>query len=538
MKTLNQQFCDTVEHYGSNIAIHHLGTDYRYEQLHARILALASWLRDHKLLPGDRVALLLPNSVDYYVSYFAIQLAGGIVVALNPESTPRELSGIFANCEPTVAIYGAKAKGIRAILAEQPDMIRIAIEADVEESKETNRSVPSESLSQAYTTSSGTLVDENEIALDDIAQIIYTSGTSGKPKGVTLSHRNLAANSQSIVEYLALTQRDSVFVVLPFFYSYGNSLLLTHMAVGGRLVLADQFTFWNRALDIMQSQQSTGFSGVPSSLAMLVHKSDFCRRDLPDLRYITCAGGAVTPIVAQKIREAFPNVEFFNMYGQTEASARLSALMPVDFDARPRSIGRGIPGVELSLVDEHGQQPALGEVGEIVARGENIMQGYWNDPEGTAQVIREDGLYTGDLARADEGGFLYVVGRSTEMIKSGAYRISPLEIEGVIAEVPGIAEVAVIGEPDEVFGERPVAYVVLKHGAEPPTEAAVLKHCAQLLPRYKLIHKLYFEESLPKTASGKIRKAELRWRAGVSTDDARPAAAFSSHDNETSPDRN
>ena len=198
------------------------------------------------------------------------------------------------------------------------------------------------------------------------------------------------------------------------------------------------------------------------------------------------------------------------MYGQTEATARLSTLLPEEMDSKLGSIGQGIPGVSLRVLNEHGNRVAPGEVGEIVARGDNIMVGYWNDPQETARVLRPEGLWTGDLARVDDDGYVYIVGRKSDIIKSGSYRISPKEIEDVILELEGVAEVAVVGLPDETWGESPAAFIVPSANGDTPTEGNILEHCRQNLPRYKLVRHVRFVQSLPKTSSGKIRRGELR----------------------------
>ncbi|MCG8651277.1 MAG: AMP-binding protein, partial [Pirellulales bacterium] len=334
--------------------------------------------------------------------------------------------------------------------------------------------------------------------------------TTGKPKGVTLTHGNLVANTSSIVQYLKLTSRDSVFAILPFYYSYGNSLLLTHLSAGGRLILASDFVFWNRAVKLMKDQGATGFSGVPSTFAMLFHRSQFASMEFPNLRYLTCAGGALAPAVVTRLRDCVPESELFLMYGQTEATARLSTLMPADVDRKLGSIGTGIPGVTLKVLDAAQQPTAAGEVGEIYASGSNVMKGYWQDKAATEQVLGPHGLRTGDLAKIDQDGYIYIVGRRSDMIKSGAYRINPQEIEEVILEMPGIEEVAVVGQPDEFLGEAIVAYVVPADQSISDQPQQILNHCKQRLPPYKRLRKVELVSELPKTSSGKIRRAALR----------------------------
>lgn len=503
MSTLCDLWNATVERFPTHIALHHRDHDWTYATLDDRVRRFAGWLLASGFQRGDRLVLLVPNSVEYVVGYFAALLAGGTAVGLNPEAMPREQAHFVEHCDAraVVATPAVLARFGEVAFPERPLLLV------------TGNAPVAGSLRQhgfEEVLANGQVAGELPAVTDaEVAQIIYTSGTTGRPKGVTLTHRNLFANCRSIVQYLALCDRDSVFVLLPFFYSYGNSLLMTHMAVGGRLILASDFVFWNRALDLMEKQRATGFSGVPSAYAMLLSRSDFDQRKFPDLRYLTCAGGALAQPLLTRIRTALPHVQFFPMYGQTEGAARLSVLMPSELDRRPGSIGKGIPGVELKVVDEHGQPVPPDTPGEIVARGENIMRGYWKDPELTATVLRADGLHTGDLARVDADGYIYIVGRKSDMIKTGAYRVAPLELEEILLELKGIAEAAVVGFPDEILGEVPVAYVVLNTNATPLTEGEILEHCARNLPRYKQIKAIRFVEELPKTQAGKIRRDAL-----------------------------
>ncbi|MBE0616967.1 MAG: AMP-binding protein, partial [Proteobacteria bacterium] len=342
-----------------------------------------------------------------------------------------------------------------------------------------------------------------------LAKIIYTSGTTGEPKGVMLRHRNLVANVRSIVEYLGLTERDRVMAVLPFFYVYGNSVLLTHAAVGGSLVVNQSLMYPNVILEQMTAEGVTGFSGVPSTFAILLNRSSIREHRFPALRYVTQAGGAMSPKLACEVREVLPQTDVFIMYGQTEASARLSYLPPADLLRKAGSIGRAIPGVRLQVLRPDGSPAGVGEVGEIVAQGDNVMAGYWGKPEETAQVLRAEGLWTGDLAKTDEEGYLYIVSRKSDMIKSGAHRIAPKEIEELIQEHPAVHEVAVFGVDDEILGEAIHACAVLKGGVR-CTEKELTRFCRENLPAFKVPHKVEFRDDLPKTASGKIRKEELR----------------------------
>ncbi len=495
--------------YADRIALHHLGRDWTYAELDRWSAQVAVWLRDRGLRPGERVAMALPNSAEYVACYLGALRAGGVVVALNPDTTARELGDTLAHCEASAAVVAPQCEGPFQEALPRLETVRIVLSTRADGTKPPLSGVQCLNLGEIGTWPNEA-VQPHQAAPSDVAQIIYTSGTSGRPKGVTLTQRNLAANCDSIIEYLGLSKHDSVFVILPFFYSYGNSLLITHLAVGGKLVLTSDFVFWNRALDLMEQQRTTGFAGVPSSYAMLLHKSNFAQRAWHDLRYVTCAGGGLAPAVVERLRVAAPKAQIYLMYGQTEATARLSSLMPDEIDRRPGSIGKGIPGVTLEVLDDDGRPVAPSQTGEIVALGENIMLGYWNDHEETRRVIRADGLHTGDLARVDDDGYVYIVGRKSDMIKSGAYRINPAQIEEIILEMEGVAEVAVVGLPDEILGEVPIALVVPTAQATGLAAEQILRYANEGLPRHKAIRSVRLVAALEKTASGKIKRSEMR----------------------------
>jgi len=508
-KTLCELFRTSAEQHPDKVLVHHLGRDWTYAEIWASSASLAGWLRTDGLQNGDRVGLLVPNSAQYVICYFGVLMAGGVVVALNPDTTARELAHTLVDCRPSAVVTVPSCEKHLQAVADQLRSVRSVILLSDHRSESPVNGVQ---VAAFFEVLNHPPLDwsAGDVDASRVAQIIYTSGTTGRPKGVALSHRNLVANCRSITQYLELKASDSVLVILPFFYSYGNSLLLTHAAVGGRLILASDFVFWNRALDLMEQQQATGFAGVPSTYAMLLHKSNFGKRSFPDLRYLTCAGGAMTPAMIEQIRPRLPHVRIFPMYGQTEAAARLSTLLPEELDERPGSIGRGIPGVELSVLDESGRPVSVGEVGEIVAVGENVMLGYWNDPEATRQVLRDGKLWTGDLAHVDQHGYIYIVGRRSDIIKSGAYRINPQEIEEVILEMEGVADVAVVGAADDILGEVAVAFVIRSAGFDGVAQESIIKYCQRILPRYKQVRRVDFVDSIPRTPSGKVKRHELQ----------------------------
>ncbi len=481
-----------------------------YQELLDRAEKIAAFVSSCGTLPGFRAGILSDNPVEYISAYFGIQMAGGVSVGLNAQTTPRSLSYHVNDCQMDGLVVGKRF--VRTLKATFQDIPRLKFL--ISDSLE---GFPSEKVNKGITFKELLEYDASSFeppfrSSCDLAQIIYTSGTTGKPKGVMLRHSNLLANTKSIVKYLGMTGEDKVMAVLPFFYSYGNSIMLTHICQGATLVVNQNMVYPNVILKEMKENEVTGFSGVPSTFAILLHRSNLQEFSFPKLRYITQAGAPMSPALAKRLKEAFPGVNIYIMYGQTEASARLSYLPPEDLLEKAGSIGIPIPGVELTLLDERGEKVPVGQTGEIVARGENIMAGYWNSPEETAKVLRPEGLRTGDLAWQDEDGYFYIVSRKSDMIKSGSHRIAPKEIEDVVMEHFEVSEAAVVGVSDEILGEAIWLFMVLKPGSDCRI-GEIKKHCRRLLPAFKVPHKVVITDALPKTATGKIKKNELKKRA-------------------------
>jgi acyl-CoA synthetase (AMP-forming)/AMP-acid ligase II len=318
------------------------------------------------------------------------------------------------------------------------------------------------------------------------------------------------SNTRSITEYLGLSPADRIMAVLPFYYIYGKSLLNTHFYVGGSVVVDNRFLYPNVILQTMKEQEVTGFAGVPSTFTILLSRSNLRSQTFPKLRYVTQAGGAMAPAVQKEIAETFAPAKLVIMYGATEASARLSYLDPAELPRKWGSIGKAIPNVDLFCADEGGRPLATNVEGEIVARGSNIMSGYWNHPEETDKVFRNGLYYTGDIGVMDEDGFLFVVGRTKDMIKIGGNRVSAKEIEEAIHEHPAIVEVAVVGIPDEVLGEAPRAFLVVKEGYQGKIKEDLVEFLKERLSFYKIPKSFEIKDSLPKNESGKIQKLKLR----------------------------
>jgi long-chain acyl-CoA synthetase len=308
---------------------------------------------------------------------------------------------------------------------------------------------------------------------------------------------------------LSLSSADRMMTVLPFYYCFGTSLLHTHLRVGGSLALCNTFAYPETALDMMETTECTGFAGVPSTYQTLLRNSTFPKRKIKTLRKVQQAGGKLAVVLIEELMAALPDAEIYIMYGQTEATARLSYLSPSLLRTKLGSIGKGIPGVELCVIGESGAEVKAGEVGEIIARGDNVCPGYLDEPEASAQKFVDGALHTGDLATVDEDGFIYVVDRQSDFIKSYGHRVSSQQVEACVLELQDVVAAAAIGEPDLVRGEAIKVFAVLRAGAKLTSEE-IIAHCAQGLARHMVPKEVVFIDRLPTNPHGKIVKAELR----------------------------
>ncbi len=494
-------------------ALTHGPGTWTFAELREGAARTAAMLRAEGVGRGDRVALLAENGLRYVTGFFGILEAGACCVALNHTNKPPTHRALLRDSGAVGLIAEARqARALPEFAAGCPDLRFAALDRidprwDVPGGL---RLLKRDEAEEAAAVAAEAAADAvSDIGPDDLAAILYTSGSTGRPRGVTLTHGNLLANTRQILGYLPLTAADSVLVVLPFYYSFGNSLLLTHIACGGRLVVDNRFAYPQKVLETLAAERCTGFSGVPSHYAILAARTDFLQTGHPHLRYLTQAGGAMSPALTARIRDALPErIDIYVMYGQTEASARLSWLPPDRLREKLGSIGIGIPEVSLKVQRPDGAECDVDEVGEIVASGPNIMRGYWNDPDETAKVLHADGLHTGDLARRDADGFIFIVDRVKNMIKSGAHRVSSKEVEETILELEGVVEACVVGVSDELLGEAIEAWLV--RPGDDPDRTRILRHCAAKLAAFKLPRELHFVDALPKNSFGKVLKDELR----------------------------
>lgn len=494
-----------------------------YAELTQSINILAEFLRKN-ITPGAKVAMLMDNGIDYVIAVYAVWRAGGILVALNTALQAEEHVALLQHSEASVCILEKRNTRLLELLAEteSPPFLITLFEDELVHASQNWRAIiqahgfqthsSADSLSEKIGSGFGYFLESS--FEEKQAMVIYTSGTTGAPKGVVLTHANLAANIAAIREYLALRRDDVVMCVLPFFYSFGNSVLHSHLLSGSRIVLENSLMYPHRVLERMVEHGVTVFYGVPSTYYLLLARTQLREYALGALRLCAQAGGHMNPEKIALFREQVPHCDFVVMYGQTEASARITYLPAAMQHIKAGSVGIAIPGVSIRLFNEEGAECKADEQGEVCVRGPNVMQAYLKDKEQTTKAIRNGWLHTGDLGYMDKEGYLYLVGRNSEMIKTGAHRVSPLEIEELVARVDGVAEVAVAAEEDEILGSAIACYIV-KHQInedEAVLRKRIMQNCKARLPAYKLPKAIYYLDTLPKTASGKVIKRMLTAR--------------------------
>lgn len=461
-------------------------TKISYREIYININRVTNLLVEKKYNKKDSALIVSDNCQFFITTYFGIIKNGSICVPINPVTSSEDIKYIIDILKIKLVFVQKKYKvKIQNIIN---DDVELYTEKDLEAIK-----------------FNGVLDVNNNINIkEDISVIMFTSGSTDKPKGVMLTHYNLMYNTESIIDYLNLTEKDIIDVVLPFYYCYGTSLLNTHFRCGGTVVINNKFMFPQSVIEHINKYKCTGFAGVPSTYQILLRMTNFKECKFPSLRYITQAGGRLPEVFIKELSNTLKNVDIYIMYGQTEATARLSYLPPSKIKSKLGSIGKGIPGTEIKVLNKNGVEVEPGEVGEVVAKGENIMKGYFNDKESTEKVIKAGLLYTGDLATIDEDGYVYIVSREKNIIKSGGNRISPKEIENLIVKIPEVVECAVIGIEDDVLGEAVKAFVVLKSKEVSLDFKFIVDYCKNKLPKYKVPKYVEFLDTLPKNSSGKV----------------------------------
>ncbi len=487
------------------------GRRLSYAQIEQQANQVANSLRALGVQHGDRVAVWLPNSVESVLAIFGILEAGAVFTVINASTKLDKLNHILNNCTAVGLFTTARQMpAANGLLETAPSLKFVApCGKGLDQIDATSpKVIPFPQLLESQSTRpAGRTIDM------DLACLIYTSGSTGDPKGVMSTHANVVFAASSIIQYLKNVPKDIVINVLPLAFDYGLYQLLMVFKFGGTLVLERTFAFPAAVLKRIQQEKVTGLPGVPTAFAMLL-QLDLSKFDLSSLRYLSNTAAALPVEHIERLRDAFPWTQLYSMYGLTECKRTLY-LPPEELDRRPGSVGIAIPGTEVWIEDESGKRLGPNQIGELVVRGSHVMQGYWNNPEATAKWYRpgrypaERLLYTGDLFKMDEEGFLYFVARKDNVIKSRGEKVAPKEVEQALYKLPGVVETAVIGVPDELLGQAIKAFVVCDQDQQ-LTEREVKRHCTQNLEDFMVPKHVEFRDSLPKNPSGKIDKLALR----------------------------
>lgn len=482
---------DLIERQKNNdkVAIIYGNRDVSYRELHNKVLAASQNLLYEGM--GHHVGLFIHNSVNYILGYFAISFTSKVIVPINPGIKAMELKCTIEYCE------------LRTIVS---DSVNIGLlRKNLEEYKYKIRVFNIETMTCEYFGGQAVLPVSGDNETEDIALMLHTSGSLSSPKRVMLTNTNLISCAESIIESLDITEEDRTLIALPLFLASANtSQMLTHIYLGASIVIMDALFTAGYFFKLVEKHKVTNFTGVPTMMTLLADNKNSKGHDISSLRFI-CFGGAPTPVhVIKQLIMSFPQTAFIHMYGQTEASTRISHLLP-DFQlSKISSVGKPIPGVQLRLVNEAGNDVAEDEVGEVAIKGRNVMKGYFKRDELTKQTIKNGWLYTGDLGRYDAEGFLYIVGRKKNVIIKGGMNIYPEEIEEILKSYPAIKEACVSAEKHDLFGEVPVARVVLNDSAGAADEEEIKRFCLENMSSYKIPERITVVSELPTTETGKM----------------------------------
>lgn len=465
---------------------------WTYKELFEASKKVAQQLAEVGVQKGDIVAQFMLNSDYFMIVYYGIQLTGATVMPVNNKLAPPEVDYIFMHSQARVLIADEQLQHTldATTHAFEHRFMRADIVAAVAQEEPSTFEVV-----------------ENKA--DDIAVIMYTSGTTGKPKGVMMSHRNVIETAEIWSLSMDLVPQDRTYICTPLFHCAGSHVFaVPTMINGGTLVVGEAFSP-DKTLKDLVDYKATIFFGVPAMYTILLSKSEMKTYSFDTLRIFGYGAAPMPYELIKQLKDTFPNVKVQNFYGQTENSPATSTLLDEYAMTKIGSVGRPLARTELKIVDANGDEVPIGEVGEICVKGPQIMQGYLRNPEETSKTIIGDWLHSGDLGRLDDEGFLYIVDRKKDMIIRGGENIYPIEVEEVLYQIPQVLEAAIVGVPHEVYGEVPKAFVVVKDG-ETLTEGDVLAYCATQLAKYKLPYEVDFLQALPRNASGKVLKHTLR----------------------------
>ncbi len=474
------------------------GRRLTYAELDALSDRLAAALARRGLTRGDRAIVFMENCWEAVVAIFAVQKAGGVFSPINPSTKADKLAYVINNCRATAVLTQERQMPVLDTALPECPSVKFSIV--------TGRDFDSALASDAP-------LPKMPGIDTDLSMLVYTSGSTGFPKGVMMTHQNVASAATSITTYLEKTPDDIILNVLPISFDYGLYQVLMAMKAGATLILEKSFAFPQAIFNRLTEENATGFPLVPTMAALILQMKDLKPGAFPHLRYLTNTAAALPPAHIMRLQELFPATRIYSMYGLTECK-RCTYLPPSELARRPSSVGIAIPGTEAYVVDDNNNRVQPGETGELVIRGSHVMKGYWENPEATDKALKpgpfpwEKVLHTGDLFRTDEEGFLYFVGRKDDIVKTRGEKVSPKEVENVLYALAGVREAAVIGVADPILGAAIKAVVALAPGSD-LTEQNIIRHCAKHLEDFMVPKFVEFRDELPKTESGKISRRQV-----------------------------
>lgn len=495
---LGQLLERSAQNYPDKTALIFQGIHLSYQELNSKVNRLANGLRKLGIQKGDAVGILMSNSIQFVISYYAIARLGGVIVPLNIMLKSEELKYILKDAQAKALLtMDSYLKVVKNAQGDLPQLKNIIVDGD---------SADFLNFEQLLTEQDSEFSQEN-LSSEDIVVYLYTSGTTGYPKGAMLSHANLVANAKSTIEHFQAAPEDCFMCVLPMFHTFGATVCMNvPLYLGCTISVMETFIPLNVMKSIDEDKVSF-FAAVPSMYTVLVNMNNEDKFDLSSLR-VCISGGSSLPVeILHKAEKKF-GLTITEGYGLSETSP-VATMNPTNSSRKPGSIGIAIPGVTVKIFDEQDQEVVANQVGEVVVKGPNVMQGYYNLPEATAEALRHGWLHTGDIGKMDEDGFVYIVDRKKDLIIVGGLNVYPREVEEVIYTHPAVVEAAVIGVADKLRGEAVKAVVVLKPGVD-LTGKELLKYCRERLATYKVPRYVEFRDSLPKTGSGKILKRALK----------------------------
>jgi len=488
---------------------------YTYSEIDRTANSVGNALLNAGFQKQQRAIIYLENSAESVISLFGILKAGGVFVVLDTQVKSKKLESILENSEASVLITSQALFQRVSEITEKAASLKTIILTDGEESSFQNKNGGAKRIPFNGILKQSPAIRPPATCIDiDLASLIYTSGSTGTPKGVTLTHLNMVSAATSITTYLGNTPDDIILDTLPLAFDYGLYQVLMAFKFGGRVILEKGFVYPQQVVNLAVKEKITGWPVVPTMAAILLRLNDLNKQDFSGLRYITSTGQAMPPRHLEMLQRTFPTAKIFSMYGLTECK-RVSYLPPEDLLRKPGAVGKAMPNTEVFLVDENNQVIDTPErEGELVVRGANVMKGYWKMPVETARALRpgrypgEMALYTGDVFKKDEEGYLYFVGRKDDIIKTAGHMVSPREVENVLCEKEDVAEAAVVRDADEILGKTVHAYVALT-GDSKSNERDIISFCSERLEDFAVPRRVTLLESLPKSENGKVLKQAL-----------------------------